>query len=389
MSRARAAAAATTTAAAGEAAANAISAAETETAAETGASESRRRRLIGIVAGVVAGVVVGHLRRLRVGSQPVVGGGGGLASFRALERRAAGDGDGRRRRSRRRYFQLSPPRASRFFHDVFSSLGALGFDGWGWGGTVRRRAVSKGGAEEETRVDDSDADRKPARAAMGRYFVADPAFGDATIPDALRRRLVRFYDPLVDDLNALLGNGETRWWDADGASTPALQRETLVAASRRRRRSNGRRGCSTTSPSTKTRRTTEMRHPEIRHPSSTPRTSRVEAGRNLARVEGGRNVERAGERRRRRRGAFVSVSRGERAPFARSVLRRFDSAMSRVDGRVRHGATRCCDEEWVGAISTGGSDDGAGTGAPLVARVILRRRRVWLPAGLGAPRRRS
>ena len=66
---------------------------------------------------------------------------------------------------------------------------------------------------------------------MGRYFVADPAFGDATIPDALRRRLVRFYDPLVDDLNALLGNGETRWWDADGASTPALQRETLVAAS--------------------------------------------------------------------------------------------------------------------------------------------------------------
>ena len=187
------------------------------------------RRLIGIVAGVVAGVVVGHLRRLRRFAT-CRRRRGRLASFRAPRtsrgRATTATGDGRVDD----IFNF-PRRASRFFHDVFSSLGALGFDGWGWGGTVRRRAVSKGGAEEETRVDDSDADRKPARAAMGRYFVADPAFGDATIPDALRRRLVRFYDPLVDDLNALLGNGETRWWDADGASTPALQRETLVAAS--------------------------------------------------------------------------------------------------------------------------------------------------------------
>ena len=229
MSRARAAAAATTTAAAGEAAANAISAAETETAVETGASESRRDVSSGSSPGSSPGWS-SDTSVASVGSQPVVGGGGGLASFRALERRAAGDGDGDGDGRVDDIFNF-PRRASRFFHDVFSSLGALGFDGWGWGGTVRRRAVSKGGAEEETRVDDSDADRKPARAAMGRYFVADPAFGDATIPDALRRRLVRFYDPLVDDLNALLGNGETRWWDADGASTPALQRETLVAAS--------------------------------------------------------------------------------------------------------------------------------------------------------------
>ena len=157
-----------------------------------------------------------------VGLRPFARGGGGLASLRSLERRAGGDDGVGLFDDVSEFFR----RVSRFFRDVFSSLGARGFDGWGWGGTGRRHTVRR--ADE--RVVDEAAASKPERAAMGRFsVVADPAFGDATIPDALRRRLVRFYDPLVDDLNALLGNGETRWWDADGAPTPALQRETLVA----------------------------------------------------------------------------------------------------------------------------------------------------------------
>ena len=157
-----------------------------------------------------------------VGLRPFARGGGGLASLRSLERRAGGDDGVGLFDDVSEFFR----RVSRFFRDVFSSLGARGFDGWGWGGTERRHTVRR--ADE--RVVDEAAASKPERAAMGRFsVVADPAFGDATIPDALRRRLVRFYDPLVDDLNALLGNGETRWWDADGAPTPALQRETLVA----------------------------------------------------------------------------------------------------------------------------------------------------------------
>ena len=316
------------------------------------------RRLIGIVAGVVAGVVVGHLRRLRRFATCRRRRGRARVVSRARTSRG-GRRRRRRRRSRRRYFQLSPPRVAflprRLLVPRRARVRRLGL---GRDGAASRRFERRRRGRDARR--DSDADRKPARAAMGRYFVADPAFGDATIPDALRRRLVRFYDPLVDDLNALLGNGETRWWDADGASTPALQRETLVAASSSSSSSNGRRGVRRRRrvPRRDGRRRCVIRRSVIRRRRRELREWRRGGTWLELRVGGTSNA--PGERRRRRRGAFVSVSRGERAPFARSVLRRFDSAMSRVDGRVRHGATRCCDEEWVGAISTGGSDDGGG-----------------------------
>ena len=49
-----------------------------------------------------------------------------------------------------------------------------------------------------------------------------------SVSDDLRRELRAFYDPSVDALNALIGNGEIRWWNAEGEAVKALQEETLL-----------------------------------------------------------------------------------------------------------------------------------------------------------------
>jgi hypothetical protein len=51
---------------------------------------------------------------------------------------------------------------------------------------------------------------------------------DSAIDPPTRAKLHAFYDPHVQALNALIGNGEIRWWDADGRDVAALQEETLL-----------------------------------------------------------------------------------------------------------------------------------------------------------------
>ena len=55
---------------------------------------------------------------------------------------------------------------------------------------------------------------------------------DTAIDPPTRQKLHRFYDPHVESLNALIGNGEIRWWDEDGRDVAALQEETLLGGIR-------------------------------------------------------------------------------------------------------------------------------------------------------------
>ena len=67
-----------------------------------------------------------------------------------------------------------------------------------------------------------------------RYFAELPqGFAvDTAIDPPTRQKLHRFYDPHVKSLNALIGNGEIRWWDEDGRDVAALQEETLLGGIR-------------------------------------------------------------------------------------------------------------------------------------------------------------
>ena len=67
-----------------------------------------------------------------------------------------------------------------------------------------------------------------------RYFAELPqGFAvDTAIDPPTRQKLHRFYDPHVESLNALIGNGEIRWWDEDGRDVAALQEETLLGGIR-------------------------------------------------------------------------------------------------------------------------------------------------------------
>ena len=90
-----------------------------------------------------------------------------------------------------------------------------------------------GGAEGGGGVDDAFFEDFSFSPGL-RYFAELPrGFAvDTAIDPPTRQKLHRFYDPHVAALNALIGNGEIRWWDEDGRDVAALQEETLLGGIR-------------------------------------------------------------------------------------------------------------------------------------------------------------
>ena len=161
--------------------------------------------------------------------------------------------------------------ARRFVREIagraLRTVGADGFAAWGWTGSDRRgsgfptpptrvreaaekkpdaelaRAAaalssSSGGKKSSSSDDDPDAvagmglasgGGAPSGAVSGFGNPLPLGFDELdSVSDDLRRELRAFYDPSVDALNALIGNGEIRWWNAEGEAVKALQEETLL-----------------------------------------------------------------------------------------------------------------------------------------------------------------
>ena len=188
--------------------------------------------------------------------------GGGFASVAALRRRGR-DSSGRAAGIvawARRFVREIAGRA-------LGTVGADGFAAWGWTGSDRRgsgfptpptrvreaaekqrdaelaRAAaalssSSGGKKSSSSDEDPDAvagmglpsgGGAPSGAVSGFGNPLPLGFDELdSVSDDLRRELRAFYDPSVDALNALIGNGEIRWWNAEGEAVKALQEETLL-----------------------------------------------------------------------------------------------------------------------------------------------------------------
>jgi hypothetical protein len=112
-------------------------------------------------------------------------------------------------------------------------VGSLGKVSRGKGGAKDGADVAKGAeggaVPHEDSVDDAFFEDFSFSPGL-RYFAALPdGFAvDSAIDPPTRAKLHAFYDPHVQALNALIGNGEIRWWDADGRDVAALQEETLL-----------------------------------------------------------------------------------------------------------------------------------------------------------------
>ena len=112
-------------------------------------------------------------------------------------------------------------------------VGSLGKVSRGKGGGKDDADVAKGAeggaVPHEDSVDDAFFEDFSFSPGL-RYFAALPdGFAvDSAIDPPTRAKLHAFYDPHVQALNALIGNGEIRWWDADGRDVAALQEETLL-----------------------------------------------------------------------------------------------------------------------------------------------------------------
>jgi hypothetical protein len=112
-------------------------------------------------------------------------------------------------------------------------VGSLGKVSRGKGGAKGDADVAKGAeggaVPHEDSVDDAFFEDFSFSPGL-RYFAALPdGFAvDSAIDPPTRAKLHAFYDPHVQALNALIGNGEIRWWDADGRDVAALQEETLL-----------------------------------------------------------------------------------------------------------------------------------------------------------------
>ena len=191
-------------------------------------------------------------------------GGGGFASVAALRRRGR-DSSGRAAGIvawARRFVREIAGRA-------LGTVGADGFAAWGWTGSDRRESgfptpptrvreaaekqrdaalaaraaaalssSSSGGKKSSSSDEDPDAvagmglasgGGAPSGAVSGFGNPLPLGFDELdSVSDDLRRELRAFYDPSVDALNALIGNGEIRWWNAEGEAVKALQEETLL-----------------------------------------------------------------------------------------------------------------------------------------------------------------
>ena len=101
------------------------------------------------------------------------------------------------------------------------------------GGKGADAGADAGGAEGGGDVDDAFFEDFSFSPGL-RYFAELPrGFAvDTAIDPPTRQKLHRFYDPHVESLNALIGNGEIRWWDEDGRDVAALQEETLLGGIR-------------------------------------------------------------------------------------------------------------------------------------------------------------
>ena len=112
-------------------------------------------------------------------------------------------------------------------------VGSLGKVSRGKGGGKDDADVAKGAeggaVPHEDSVDDAFFEDFSFSPGL-RYFAALPdGFAvDSAIDPPTRAKLHAFYAPHVQALNALIGNGEIRWWDADGRDVAALQEETLL-----------------------------------------------------------------------------------------------------------------------------------------------------------------
>ena len=114
--------------------------------------------------------------------------------------------------------------------DAVGSLGKVSRGkGGAKGGADVANGAEGGAVPHEDSVDDAFFEDFSFSPGL-RYFAALPdGFAvDSAIDPPTRAKLHAFYDPHVQALNALIGNGEIRWWDADGRDVAALQEETLL-----------------------------------------------------------------------------------------------------------------------------------------------------------------